>query len=420
MKKRKILAVLLAITTATGLLAGCGQNKISDETDKQVSVDKQKIVVATNRTDIVDTKLKQMADQFMVDHPDIEVVFEAVKDYDSTIRVRVAGGEAPDIYQVMENISQDVLPDYFLPVDDLGFSEDNLYYYNGNLNADGKVYALNDAISYEGIVYNKKAFEKAGITEVPKTTEDFFAACEKLKKADIVPMTTALKDVWPIYPWVTWDSVQIVMNGDQNGKNVYLNKDAIYDDVMIKSFDIIRECYKQGYLEPDVMSAGWDQLKLDMAQGKAAMHYTGSWFPIQLVELGAAEGDIGMFPFPDAKGVSVVKGKSWGVSKDSKSPDAAKTFLKYMIEGGRYSTITGDTPANKDVTSDSEVIKELLGYGVPTIASVSADPKFTTVVNDIECNPQVFLQMYITEPDDQKVAELVAEWNQKWSEGLKK
>lgn len=416
--KKKYLATLLASGMILSSLVGCSNTEQADtqgETKQEGEV--QKIVVATPRTDIVDTKLKGLAQQFMDENPGTLVEFEAFKDYNQIVSTRVAGGEAPDIYQVLEtNMLSNVLDEYFLPIDDLGFSEENLYYYTNSKGVDGQVYALNDAISYEGIVYNKRAFEAAGITAIPQTIDEFYQVCEQLKTAGITPMTTALKDVWPTYPWCTWDSVQITLRGSATGANTYLEKDEIYDDAMLESLNIIRECYKKGYLETDVMSAGWDQLKLDLSQGKAAMHYTGSWFPSQVIELGANKEDIGMFPFPGAKGISVIKGKSWGVAKDSKNPELAKEFLAYMIEEGRYSKLAGDTPANKGITIENEAITELLSYGVEPIESEATKPEFGMLKNKIECNEQTFLQSYILESDEQKVQQAVEEWNSKWGE----
>jgi len=58
-----------------------------------------------------------------------------------------------------------------------------------NTTADGKIFAVpNHYAGYCGIFYNEEMFKKAGITEFPKTWDDFFAACDTLKKNDITPI----------------------------------------------------------------------------------------------------------------------------------------------------------------------------------------------------------------------------------------
>lgn len=423
--KKRLLALTMSGMMLMGMFTGCssgdtgstGGDATAGTTGEGTTSgggDGVTIVVATNRTDIVDSKLKDLADAYMAENEGITIQFEAVKDYDSTVGTQVSGGAAPDIYQVLASLSQDVYPDYFVPLDDLGFSEDDLYYYEANRVGDS-VYVLNDAITYEGIVYNKAAFAAAGIEEVPRTTAEFMDACQKLSDAGIIAMSTSLKDVWPIYPWVTWDSVQIVLNGSTEGKNLYIENDLLFDDTMMKSFNILRDLNVNGLLEPDVMSANWDQMKLDMSQGKAAMHYTGGWFPVQLVELGADEGDIGMFPFPDSKAISVMNAKQWGVSSTSAYPEEAKDFLKYMIEEGRYTTATGETSGYKSATPDNPAIEELLSYGLEGMSPNVVDPEFTNRLNGIECDPNSVLQAYVTELNDEKAAEMIDDWNEKWA-----
>ncbi len=410
--KKKVIALGLVSAMAVTGLAACSPSGDTDTTDP---AEKVVLTIATNRTDLVDSTLQDLADDYMAENENVEIKFEGVKDYDQTVGTQVSGGAAPDIYQVLSSMSQDVYPDYFLPLDDLGFSADNLHYYESNRVGDS-VYVLNDAITYEGIVYNKKAFETAGITEVPRTTAQFLDACQKLEDAGITAMGTSLKDVWPIYPWVTWDSIQVAVDGSTVGKNKYIDSDVLFDDTMLTSMNLIRDLQKNGQLEPDVMSAGWDQLKLDMSQAKTAMFFIGSWFPVQLVDLGAAQEDIGMFPFPDAKGISVLPAKSWGVSKDSENADEAKDFLKYMIEDGRYTTATSEISGYKDAEVTDPAIEELLSYGVETMSPDSVDPAFTNRLNEIECDGNSVLQAYITEADDAKAAELIKNWNTKWAE----
>lgn len=51
----------------------------------------------------------------------------------------------------------------------------------------GKRYGLSTGTTTSGIVYNKRAFEQAGIPQIPQTLEQFYAACTKLKAAGITP-----------------------------------------------------------------------------------------------------------------------------------------------------------------------------------------------------------------------------------------
>jgi raffinose/stachyose/melibiose transport system substrate-binding protein len=374
-----------------------------------------KIVIATNMTNIVDTTLKDLADEFMSLHPGTEIVYEAIKDYEEVVSTRISGGEAPDLYQTIDGMTADTYADYFLPLDDLNINWDSILFSKNTVGSDGKVYAISDSVNYTGIIYNKAAFKAAGIESVPRTMDEFWDACAKLKDAGIIPMGTAFKDIWPIYPWTDWNIAQLAWNGDPKGKNIYAEQDVIFDETELKYMNIIRDMYKKGYLEPDIMSANWDQLKLDLSQAKAAMYYAETWFPSQLVDLGAKQEDVGMFPFPEAKYVYSTSGKAYGISKDCEYPELAKAYLKFMIEGGKHATACSTIPADTTADINDPFAAELMSYGVPAGESETTSTLFQNIKNEIELDDQSFLLSYVLETDDAKAQALCDEWNKKWA-----
>lgn len=412
--KRKLATILICGMMAT-MLAGCGSASTSESTQKGNGKLSGKITVATNRTDIADTKLADLAKKFMNENPGATVEFEAIKDYDNVIPTRVAGGEAPDVYYQMQTMTTKTFSDYYLPLDDIGLTANDVNFYDNGKGTDGKVYGLTDCINYAGIIYNKKAFKQAGIDKTPTTIDELFADAEKLKVAGIVPLGTAFKDVWPMYAWTDFSMNGIVLNGDSNARNKYIEKDKIFDETNLKMMNIVRDFNKKGYLEPDIMSANWDQFKLDLSQGKIGMCYMETWFPPQLVDAGANAEDIGMFTVPGAKGIFSTAGKVWGVSKDSKSPELGKAFLKYMIQDGTYAKICGSIPSAKNAPSSDAFVKELLSSNVPVIASDRTDDKYTEIRNKAEMDEQQFLLKYVMEKDDAAAAKAVDDMNAKWA-----
>ncbi len=436
MKRR--IAMILATTMITGAVVGCeNTNSVNtdsaENTDAEVSESAEsegtqeeasseteggteetqlsgKIVVASNRTDIED-KLVQYAADFMAENPGTSVEFETIKEYEDVIATRIAGGEAPDLFYVVDPINQDTYKDYFLPIDDLPFTADDILFYENGRGTDGNLYVLPLTVTYCGMVYNKKAFEAAGIENVPMTVEEFYEDCDKLQEAGITPVGTAFKDVWPMFPWCGWGEVNLTA-GDKRGENKYAEQDDIYDDVMLESMDIVRNLYKKGQLEEDIMSANWDQFKLDLAQGKVAMHYSETWLPAQFVELGANPDDIGMFPFPGAKNIKAGNGKQWGISKDTESPELAKAFLTYMLENPIVDT---EIPSNQNIEVEDQYVAELLSYGVEPLSPIVGNATFSNIKNAIELDGQQFFLTYVMEQDDAKAQEMIDEWNAKWA-----
>lgn len=431
---KKIIASLLVLIFVLGSFAACSKDKPSnnnspdptkeatnsnnqsgtDEPDKQPALS-GKITIATNMTNVVDTTLKDLAQGFMDANPGTEIVYEAIKDYESVVATRISGGEAPDIFMSLDGMTPDTLPEYFLPLDDLDIQWDNVLFSRNNTGNDGKIYTIADSVGYTGIVYNKAAFRAAGIEGVPTTMDEFWAACEKLKAANITPVGTAFKDIWPIYPWSDWNIAQLAVNGDARGKNIYAEQDAIYDETILHYMNILRDLNQKGFLEADIMSANWDQLKLDLAQAKMGMFYIETWFPQQVVDAGANKEDVGMFPFPEAKYVYSAPGKSYGVAKDCENPELAKAYLKYMIEDGKHAQAVSSIPADTTAQIDDAFAAELMSYGVPAGESDITVTAFWDIKNQIELDDQSFLLSYVLEQDDEKAKALYEEWNVKWA-----
>lgn len=425
---KKLIALGLTAAMSLSTLAGCASEKKeeigvteagntateSETANSTGEVAKPeltgKIVVASNRTDL-EEDLAAYAAKFMEENPGTTVEFETIKEYDDVIPTRIAGGEAPDLFYVVDPINQDTYADYFLPIDDLDFTADDILFYENGRGSDGNLYVLPLTVSYCGMIYNKVAFKNAGIENVPKTVDEFYEDCDKLKEAGITPVGTAFKDIWPIYAWCGWGEVNLTA-GDDRGENKYAEQDEIYDDVMLDSMNIVRNLYKKGELEEDIMSANWDQFKLDLAQGRVAMHYSETWLPEQFVELGANAEDIGMFPFPGAKNIKAGSGKQWGISKDTESPELAKAFLSYMLNNP---VSDADIPSNKNIAVEDPFVAELLSYGVEPLSPILGTAAFSNIRNAIELDGQQFFLTYVMEEDDAKAQQLVDDWNAKWA-----
>ncbi len=64
------------------------------------------------------------------------------------------------------------------------------------------VYGVPSTATTQGIVYNKKVFEDAGVTDVPKTPDEFIDALKKIKdKTDAIPLYTNYAAGWTMGAW---------------------------------------------------------------------------------------------------------------------------------------------------------------------------------------------------------------------------
>jgi raffinose/stachyose/melibiose transport system substrate-binding protein len=413
--KKKVMCAVLSTAMAVSMVASVATTSPVSAAAKLSGT----ITFATHRTDVADTTLKELAKQFMKEHSGTKIEIEALKDAPTVLATRMAANELPDITLVLaDKIPQSKFKNYFANLDDLGFTENNLYQYSFGVGTDKHLYGLNSAVSYDGIVYNKKAFKKAGVTKTPRTMTEFYAACAKLKKAGIIPLAINYKDKWPLDVYGTNAVMAVAQTGNASYGNNLANKGVKLLDSKVKgglldTFNFLRTMKSKGYLEPDLMSTNWDSMKKQMATGKIAMAALGTWFPPQLVDNGAKKADIGMFPYPDAKVIGQGGDYMYAVAKNSKNIPLAKAFLKWMWEDGRYADATMQASPVKTAAVKDPAIKELLSYGVKPLAGVPGTVKYTNTRNKFQKTFSDVLQEYLL-ASDSSLKSIINNYNTKW------
>lgn len=411
---KKIYLSVLLVCIFSVLLTACGGSQSTSSDKNEIS---GTITFLTNRTDMVGEKYDDYAKRFNEKYPDAHVEFEAVTDLDKTTKIRVGSGEFPDVV-LIPTIPNSDLPKYFTPLDDLGLND--RIYFKDYKSFENKVYGISVGATTTGILYNKKAFANAGITAVPQTLDEFYAAADKLKVAGKVALASNFKDQWTLYPWSS--EIPTAIAGDANLNNKRLESDAPYqlDNPYGQSMSIIRNMYEKGYLEPDINSTNWEQSKKDIASGKFAMYVIGNWAIPQVIESGTDSSNIGYFPFPyDNSGkynVTLAPDWAYGVNKNSEHPATAKAFVKWMLEDSGFDDFAGFIPVLKDKKPAVEQLTEFNSFKPKYLEAVSDDPKVTAIVNKAQITKEAFVQEFVLAPDPQTIMD---KYNAAWANAKK-
>lgn len=428
---KNVVPIALAAIMSLSLLAACGSGdngggSVSETKKPEGSAAaakggandniKGKVTFLTNRTDMIDKEYKDYAKRFKEKYPNADVEFEAIRDYDKNVKIRISSGDYPDIV-LIPTIPNSDLPKYFAPLDDMGL-KDNIYFSDFKA-AGGSMYGIAQGTNTSGIVYNKKAFAQAGITSVPKTLDEFYAACEKLKAKGIVPLASNFKDKWPLGSWV-WDLPTLIANNASLG-NDRAKTDTPYtlDGPYGKSMSILKTMHEKGYLEPDINSTNWEQSKKDVATGKFAMYYLGNWVINQIIENGAKSEDIGFFPMPfDNSGkLYAPLSPDWfyGVNKNSKNLETAKAFLKWLVVDSGYDDFSGFIPVLKNKQSNLPQLAEFKSYNPTFIEGVADSDQAIAIQNKAQIEVQAIVQEFVL-GDGKAVFD---KYNKQWADAKK-
>ena len=425
---KKMFGTVLAVALASSALAGCGGS--AQPTNESAAKSEQgaggngdikgKITFITQRTDLVnDGTFDKYEEAFKKKYPNVEdIEFEGITNYESDMRVRLSANNVGDVMLIPTNIAAKDLGKFFAPLNGLADSLGDLYFKNYKAD-NGQIYGIVSGVSTEGIVYNKKTFEKAGITAVPKTLDEFYAACEKLKAAGIVPIYINNGAQWPMKMW--GEVLVQFSSGDANYLDKMVDTDEPFklDNEFGKGFTILRTLNEKGYVEKDLYSNVWEASKGEVATGKAGMYFLGNWVINQIIGAGAAKEDIGFFPFPyDNSGklnALLSADYFYGINVNSKNKPLAEAWIKFMVEEAGYVEASGFIPPQKSKEPGLAQLKEFQSYKPALIESVPTSSKWNDIGNKAKID--FFGGKYIQ--SILKAKDLKAELdglNQKWKE----
>lgn len=344
-------AATLAILTACQSQGGAtSSGTVATDDPSGVSGD---ITVLTNRTDQVsDGTLKKYADAFRRTYPKVKVTFEGITDYEGEVKSRMQGEGYGDVLLIPNSMSIDRFPDYFEP---LGVATElsKKFDFTEYSTVDNRVYGIANIGIATGIVYNRKVWEKAGVTEWPATPQQFLDDLQAVKdRTDATPYYTNYKDAWPLRQWADVVGAPNCMNTARDamattsdpwhpGQDLYTVDSLLYDIV-----------HRQ-LAENDPTDTDWETSKTLLGTGKVGSMLLGSWALPQMQkaakDAGSDPDDIGYMPFPtqvNSHFCTVVQPDyKYAVNVHSEHKEAARAWIDWYI------TASGSAAADQSIST---------------------------------------------------------------------
>jgi ABC-type glycerol-3-phosphate transport system substrate-binding protein len=231
--------------------------------------------------------------------------------------------------------------------------------------AQGAICVTLDMQHYNGF-YNKELFATAGITAFPTNWDELFAACTKLKLANILPMAygtggQALNAGF--YPYYDLSYLMMYLPvGDW--QKLYSGKLPWTDPAIVAQLTKWASLKAKGCTNSDVLTNTDSVAQFEA--GKAAMTLEGSW---DFKEFHDKMGDkVGVFipPFTDsqAKGVVEFPGNGFGVTSYSQHKAEAAAFLAWLVtpEAQQIIAAGGLIPVVAGTTATESLANAMLDF----------------------------------------------------------
>lgn len=171
---------------------------------------------------------------------------------------------------------------------------------------DDKIYAVGHEVETLGLMYNKKAFERAGIAP-PATLDELEAAMEKIKQtSDITPLTLACANgcyngfhVMHTIAYATMPTAEVTSTTPQGDGNYT-------DPGWLNALQVFDRWNKAGYFTKDANGIDFDNHWASFCSGGTAMLTQGTWLFKTIEDCAKASGgalEWANMPFPVSSGL---------------------------------------------------------------------------------------------------------------------
>ncbi|WP_316772076.1 ABC transporter substrate-binding protein [Streptomyces sasae] len=301
---RRTLAALAAGTAL--LLAGCtGTGGSTKGADAKAPDDPSKvtgtITVLTQRTDLKqDGTLDRYAAEFNKVYPKVKVEFQALTDYEAEVKIRMNTENYGDVLMIPGVVKKSDYPKFFAS---LGSQAElsKKYRFTGFTTVGGRVYGQSPIGVMPGFVYNKRVWKAAGVGQWPTSPAEFIADLKAIKaKTGATPYYTNYAAQWPLS---SWTFVNGSVHCDTGATTKLAEGDPWAQGADLRVGDtLLYDIVHDGLAENDPTTTNWEASKAQLAKGKLATQWLGTWAIVQFRDAAKKAGvdpdDIGFMPFP--------------------------------------------------------------------------------------------------------------------------
>ncbi|MGN8771151.1 ABC transporter substrate-binding protein [Paenibacillus barengoltzii] len=341
MKNRK--AILIFVIVCTLMIAGCGnggnaatgaENKQTENSSAAQETAKKDVTIKmfNFKVEIAEAldKLTEAYEQETGVKLEVET-HGGGEDYGALLKAELASGSEPEIFNNGGYVALEPYMDRATELTGEAWVKDLIETSKMPMTVDGKLYGMPMNIEGYGLVYNKKLFEQAGITEEPKTLPQLKEAVEKLKAAGITPFM-ATNEWWSLGIHLVNVGLANQPDPRQFIEDVKAGKASFKDNEVFKQWlDLVDLIFNNA--QKDKMTTDYASQIANFAAGKAAMMLQGNWTQGDIDKIDP-DLQLGVLPVPinDQQGkVLIGVPNNYVVNSKSAHPEEAKAFLNWLV-----------------------------------------------------------------------------------------
>ena len=433
---KKLLSLILALCMVLGMTAIASAEEELPTFDQIVLGENTdltaKIHFAYHRTDIPE-KLNGYVEEFRKTYPNIEIEYELITDYAENALLRV--GNTDWTIMGIPTVQKDELSKYFVPLGSLE-TLDKLYNFMSTQSYEGICYGIPSTGNANGVLYNKRIFAEAGVTELPKTPDEFIAALKAVKeKTDAIPLYTNYAAGWTMGAWDEY------IGGAATGSATFYNRDLPHMKDPFKAtedgtgpyavYKILYDAVKEGLIEEDYTTTDWEGCKPMLNNGEIATMVLGSWAFTQMrdAEGGQHPEDVGYMAFPvsiDGKQYAPAGGDyNFGINVQATREEklASMYYLKWLTHESGFAYSEGGVPIDKN----GEYPDLYAAFdGIEMLSDADALPGEETLMSELNSESELNFNnggntkvQEIVEhgfKKDKSFEDIMADWNAAWTE----
>lgn len=267
--------------------------------------------------------------------PNVTIQLEVMQaDYPTVLKSKIASGNIPDVFVSTAGGEIKQYAEYSADLTNEPLAAVMSDSVKKNMSYDGKVLGLPLKDNLFALIYNKKLFREAGITEEPRTLSELREAIAKLEAKGITPFTNGYKEWW-VYKHIFQHFINGATDNAEQLVNDFIAGKTTFRDhpVLLNFFDFIDLTVEHGMPKP--LERDLSAEISDFAMGKAAMMTgQGAWTEEQILKI-APDMEIGVMGYPvseDPEQAMIITGadQALRIYKDSPVLQETLDFFNWL------------------------------------------------------------------------------------------